>query len=40
MLSQRKKRAASSVGFWKNLGQKGVDGILKVVIVFFLYLIS
>ena len=23
----------SSVGFWKALGQKGVDGILKVVIV-------
>ena len=30
----------SSVGFWEALGQKGVDGILKVVIVSFLYLIS
>jgi len=30
----------SSVGFWENLGQKGVDGILKVVIVSFLYYIS
>jgi len=24
----------------EDLGQKGVDGILKVVIVFFLYFIS
>jgi len=30
----------SSVEFWKALGQKGVDGILKVVIVSLLYLIS
>jgi len=30
----------SSVGFWKALGQKGVDGILKIVIVSLLYLIS
>ena len=29
----------SSVGFWENLGQKEVKGILKVVIVFFLYFI-
>ena len=29
-----------SVGFWEDLGQKEVDGILKVVIVSFLYLIS
>ena len=25
----------SSVGFWETLGQKEVDGILKVVIVSF-----
>ena len=29
-----------SVGFWEALGQKKVNGILKVVIVFLLYLIS
>jgi len=28
------------VGFWEILGQKGVDGILKVVIFSLLYLIS
>ena len=28
------------MGFWKTLGQKEVDEILKVVIVFFLYFIS
>jgi len=39
MLSQRKERAVSSVGFWKDLGQKGVKGNPKVVIVFFLYFI-
>jgi len=27
------------VGFWEDLGQKGVEEILKVVIVFFLYFI-
>jgi len=27
----------SSVGFWEDLGQKRVKGILKVVIVSFLY---
>jgi len=30
---KEKERAVSSVGFWEALGQKGVDGILKVVIV-------
>ena len=30
----------SLVGFWETLGQKGVNGILKVVIVSFLYFIS
>jgi len=29
----------SSVGFWEDLGQKGVKRILKVVIVSFLYFI-
>jgi len=28
------------VGFWEALGQKGGDGILKVVIVSLLYFIS
>jgi len=37
---KEKERAASSVGFWEALGQKEVDGILKVVIVSLLYLIS
>jgi len=36
---QRKERNTSSVGFWENLGQKGVKRILKVVIVSFLYFI-
>jgi len=40
MLSQRKERAMLSVGIWEALGQKGVDGILKVVIVSLLYFIS
>jgi len=40
MLLQKKKRATLSVGFWEDLEQKGVNGILKVVIVSFLYLIS
>ena len=30
----------SSMGFWEALGQKGDDGILKVVIVSLLYFIS
>jgi len=30
----------SLVGFWEDLREKGVNGILKVVIVSFLYLIS
>jgi len=30
----------SSVGIWEALGQKGDDGILKVVIVSLLYFIS
>jgi len=30
----------SSVGFWEALGQKGGNGILKVVIVSLLYFIS
>jgi len=38
--SQRKERAASSVGIWEALEQKGGDGILKVVIVSLLYFIS
>jgi len=37
MLSQRKERAMSSVGFWKDLGQKGVKGNPKVATVPFLY---
>jgi len=37
MLSQRKERAMSSVGFWENLGQKEVEGNPKVAIVLFLY---
>jgi len=37
MLSQRKKRAASLVGFWEDLGQKGNKENPKVVIVPFLY---
>jgi len=37
MLSQRKKRAVSLVGFWENLEQKGNKGNPKVVIVLFLY---
>jgi len=40
MSSQRKERAILSVGFWEDLREKGVNGILKVVIAFFLYLIS
>jgi len=40
MSSQRKERAVSSVGFWKALGQKEDNGILKVVIVSLLYFIS
>jgi len=40
MSSQRKERATSSVGIWEDLGQKGGDGILKVVIVSLLYFIS
>jgi len=28
-----------SVGFWEDLGKKGVEGILKVVIVSLLYFI-
>ena len=37
---QRKKRAMLSVGFWEDLEQKEVDGILKVIIVSLLYFIS
>ena len=37
---KEKERATSSVGFWEALGQKGVNRILKVVIVSLLYLIS
>jgi len=37
MLSQRKERAMSLVGFWEDLGQKGVKGNPKVAIVPFLY---
>jgi len=33
MLLQRKERATSSVGIWEDLGEKGGDGILKVVII-------
>jgi len=33
MSSQRKERAASLVGVWEDLEQKGGNGILKVVIV-------
>jgi len=40
MSSQRKERAMSLVGFWEDLEQKEGNGILKVVIVFFLYLVS
>ena len=40
MSSQRKKRAASSVGILEVLEQKGDDGVLKVVIVSLLYFIS
>jgi len=40
MSSQRKERTALSVGIWEDLGQKGGDGILKVVIVSLLYFIS
>jgi len=40
MSSQRKEGAALSVGFWEVLGQKGGNGILKVVIVSLLYFIS
>ena len=40
MSLQRKKRATLSVGFWEDLEQKGVDGILKVIIVSLLYFIS
>jgi len=29
-----------SVGFWEDLGQKGVEGNPKVAIVLFLYFIS
>jgi len=35
--SIRKKRAASSVEFWEDLGQKGVEGNPKVATVPFLY---
>jgi len=37
---KEKERATSLVEFWEDLGQKGVNGILKVVIVSLLYLIS
>jgi len=37
---KEKERAMLSVGFWEALGQKEVNGILKVVIVSLLYLIS
>ena len=40
MHHHKKRRAALSVGFWEDLGQKGINGILKAVIVSFLYLIS
>ena len=40
MSLQRKKRAMLSVGFWEDLEQKEVDGILKVIIVSLLYFIS
>jgi len=40
MSLQRKERATLLVGIWKALGQKGVNGILKVVIVSLLYFIS
>jgi len=40
MSSQRKERTASLVGFWEDLREKEVNGILKVVIASFLYLIS
>jgi len=33
--SQRKEKAASSVGSWEDLGQKGIKGNPKVVIVPF-----
>jgi len=41
-LSQRKEKAMSSVGIWEALGQKGGNGILKVVIVslFIFYFLS
>jgi len=29
----------SSIGFWEDLGKKGVEEILKVVIVSLLYII-
>jgi len=37
MSLQRKERAMLSVGFWEDLGQKGVKGNPKVAIVPFLY---
>jgi len=40
MSSQRKKKAVSSVGFWEDLEQKGVEGNPKVAIVLFLHFIS
>ena len=40
MSSQRKERITLLVGFWEDLGQKRVNGILKVVIVSLLYFIS
>jgi len=40
MSSQRKERAMSSVGFWEDLGQKGVKENPKVAIVSFLHFIS
>ena len=38
MSSQKKEKAASSVGFWEDLGQKGIEGNPKVAIVPFLHL--
>jgi len=40
MSSQGKEKATLLVGFWKDLGQKGVKGNPKVAIVLFLYFIS
>jgi len=33
MSSQRKEKAASSVEIWEDLGEKGGNRILKVVII-------